>query len=78
MSQRDWTDDQLFAEAQVGLKGGGPAVESMRRLRESIDRFSISSDRYSKRMLWLTVVLMVLTALQAIAVVPIILGWFHV
>jgi hypothetical protein len=50
-------------------------VEAMRRLKESIVTFSGSSDRYSRRMLWLTIVLLILTLVQAIAVLPTIKAW---
>lgn len=66
---KDWTDDELAAEAQTGTRGQGAVVEAMRRLRES-------NDTYSQRMFWLTIVLTLLTLVQAIAVVPVIKGWF--
>jgi hypothetical protein len=58
------------------MYGQGAQVEAMRRLRTTIEVFSDSSDRYSRRMLWLTIVLLLLTLVQAAAVVPIIRGWF--
>jgi hypothetical protein len=73
---KDWTDDELANAAQQGLTGQGAPVEAMRRLRTTIETFSKSSDRYSRRMFWLTIVLLVLTLVQAAAVVPIIRGWF--
>jgi len=73
---KDWTDDELADAAQQGMTGQGAQVEAMRRLKESIVTFSGSSDRYSRRMLWLTIVLLILTLVQAIAVVPNIKGWF--
>ena len=55
---KDWTDDELADAAQQGMTGQGAQVEAMRRLKESIVTFSGSSDRYSRRMLWLTIVLL--------------------
>ena len=53
-TQKQWTDDQLIAEAESGLRGQGAMVEAMRRLRMSVDGFSRSSDTYSRWMFWLT------------------------
>jgi hypothetical protein len=72
---KDWTDDELADAAQQGMTGQGAQVEAMRRLKESIVTFSGSSDRYSWRMLWLTIVLLILTLVQAIAVLPTIKAW---
>jgi hypothetical protein len=72
---KDWTDDELADAAQQGMTGQGAHVEAMRRLKESIVTFSGSSDRYSRRMLWLTIVLLILTLVQAIAVLPTIKAW---
>jgi hypothetical protein len=73
---RNWTDDELAAAADTGLRGQGAAVEALRRLRDRLDLFSASSDKYSRRMFWLNIILAVLTLVQAIAVVPVIKGWF--
>jgi hypothetical protein len=62
---RDRTDDELFAAAEAGLKGQGAVVEAMRRLRNALDDLRQSSDKYSRRMLWLTIVLTVLTVVLA-------------
>jgi len=51
---REWDWDELTKAAQDGLKGAGATVEAMRRFVES-------SDKYSKRLVWLTGVLVVLT-----------------
>ena len=48
----------------------------MRCLGVSIDALRVSTDRCSKRMLWLTVVLMVLTAIQTRAIVTV-LQWME-
>jgi len=63
---KDWTDDELAKEAQTGVRGQGAIVEATRRLRESIRAFSISSDKYSRWMFWLTIVLTVLTLVQRV------------
>jgi hypothetical protein len=73
-----WTelpDDKLAAMAQEGLQGQGALVEAMRRLRVSIERAGERSDRYSRLMLWLTIILAILTFVQAIAVLPTIKAW---
>ena len=49
----------------------------MRCLGVSIDASRVSTDRYSKRMLWLTVVLMVLTAIQATRAIVTVLQWME-
>jgi hypothetical protein len=63
----DWkslSDDDLTISAQQQrYNAGGAVVESMRRLRVSLDALRKSSDRYAKWMMFLTVVLTVLTAL---------------
>jgi hypothetical protein len=65
---KDWTDDELAEEAQTGTRGQGAIVEASRRLRESFSAFSVSSDKYSRWMLCLTIVLTVLTVVQVVAV----------
>jgi hypothetical protein len=62
----DWSDRELVAAAEQGLHGSGALVESMSRLRTS-------NDTYSRRMFWLTVVLLLLTIVQ---VLPVVKGWF--
>jgi hypothetical protein len=67
---RNLSDEKLARVAQDGLQGQGAPVEAMRRLRVAIETASSKSDTYSRRTLWLTIVLAVLTLVQAIAVVP--------
>jgi hypothetical protein len=67
---RNLSDEKLAHVAQDGLQGQGAPVEAMRRLRVAIETASSKSDTYSRRMLWLTVVLAALTLVQVIAVVP--------
>jgi hypothetical protein len=62
----DQSDDDLLNKAQEGMKGQGALVESMRRLRKSIDGLRESSDRYSKWVVGLTIVLVGLTIVLAI------------
>ena len=71
------TDEKLAKIARDDLQGQGAPVEAMRRLRVAIENASASSDRHARRMLGLTVVIAVLTLVQAVAVVPIINGWFN-
>lgn len=65
-------DDEL-----PGIAGEGAGVEMMRRLKVALEKSSKESAIYSNRMWWLTVIVGVLTLVQAIAAVPIIAGWFH-
>lgn len=67
---RALSDEKLARVAQDGMQGQGAPVEAMRRLRVAIETGSTKSDTYSRRMLWLTIVLAVLTLVQVIAVVP--------
>jgi hypothetical protein len=71
------TDEKLADVAQQGMQGEGASVEAMRRLRVAVEKSSARSDTFSQRMLWLTVILAVLTLVQAIAAVPIIRAWLH-
>jgi hypothetical protein len=66
----DLSNEKLARVAQDGLQGQGAPVEAMRRLRVAIESASAKSDTYSRRMLWLTIVLTILTIVQVIAVVP--------
>jgi hypothetical protein len=72
---RALSDEKLARIAQDDLQGQGASVEAMRRLRVAIETASSKSDTYSRRMWWLTIVLAVLTLVQAIAVVPTIVSW---
>lgn len=79
----EWTelsDEKLSRIAQDGLQAQGAPVEAMRRLRLAIEAASAKSDTYSRRMLWLTVVLTILTIVQVIAAMPTIVSavksWF--
>jgi hypothetical protein len=78
---RALSDEQLARIAQDGLQGQGAPVEAMRRLRVALESASRKSDTYSRRMLWLTIVLAVLTLVQVIAVLPTIISfvrsWFR-
>ena len=69
------SDQELAKIAQDGLQGQGAPVEAMRRLRVAMERASESSDRYSRRMLWLTVIVTVLTAVQVVGAIDVIRHW---
>jgi hypothetical protein len=80
MSDDEWSrlsDQQLTKVAQEGLQGQGAPVEAMRRLRTALERAGESSDRYSRRMFWLTVIVTMLTAVQAISAIDVIRHWFN-
>jgi hypothetical protein len=66
----------LLTSLGRGLQGQGAPVEAMRRLRVAIEQLSAKSDTYSRRMWWLTIILTVLTLVQAIAAIPVIKAWF--
>jgi hypothetical protein len=70
------SDQQLAKIAQDGLQEQGAPVEAMRRLRLALESAGQSSDRYSRRMFWLTVIIAVLTAIQAISAIDVIKNWF--
>ncbi len=69
------SEEQLTRVAQDGMQGQGAPVEAMRRLRVALERAGESSDRYSRRMLWLTVIITVLTTIQAISAIDVIRHW---
>ena len=71
------TDEKLTRIAQDGLQGQGAPVEAMRRLRVAIEQSSAKSDIYSRRMLWLNIILTVLTVVQVIAAILTIKGWIY-
>jgi hypothetical protein len=62
LSMKTATDDELVEIASESEGGGGAIVESQRRLRSAIERQAESADRYSRRLLVLTWVLVALTA----------------
>ena len=71
--------DKLFKELYPSSEGS--QLEAMRRLTSSIEKASLSSDRYSRRMLVLTWVIVgltiILTVLTAVQVAPLIKGWWQ-
>ncbi|WP_316177574.1 hypothetical protein [Bradyrhizobium sp. SZCCHNRI1009] len=69
------TDQELARIAQDGLQGQGAPVEAMRRLRIALESASASSDTYSRRMFWLTIIVTFLTAIQAIGAFDVIWRW---
>ena len=60
------TDPELVIEAQTGTRGQGANVEMMRRLRSATEKLDASTTRYSKILVWLTIIIGVLTALQLV------------
>ena len=71
---QDLTDDRLGEVARNDM-GSESAVEAMRRLRVAIEKSSVESAIYSRRMFWLSIILFVLTLIQAIAAIPTIMEW---
>lgn len=67
ISQGSW--DDLVVSAQAGMQGGGAHVEAMRRVVLAVKRFSESSDTYSRRMWWLSIVIGFFALVQAAAAV---------
>ena len=73
---QDLPDDRLDEVARSDIQGSGPVVEAMRRLRVAIEKSNVESASYSRRMFWLSIILGLLTLVQAIAAVPTIMAWF--
>jgi|GEM_PF-4361015 len=71
---RERTDEELAKDADLGLRGQGSVVEMMNRLKRSIENLDRSSAKLGKRVIWLTVVILVLTAIMAI---PVVLQAYH-
>jgi hypothetical protein len=72
----DLPDDELARIAQGGMQGQGAPVEAMRRLRVAIENARQRSDTDSRRMLWLTVVIGLMTLVQVLALGPSIMAWW--
>jgi len=73
------TDEQLAKEADAGLRGQGPVVIMMGRLRDELVKQQKSTNRLTKVILWCTVALVILTGvLVFVAVKPQLLrlNWF--
>lgn len=64
------SEEELARVARDDLQGDGALVEAMRRLRAVIETASAKGDTYSRRMLYLTIVLTILTIVKVIAVFP--------
>ena len=60
------TDPELVIEAQTGTRGQGANVEMMRRLRNATEKLDASTTRYSRILVWLTIIIGALTALQLV------------
>ncbi len=74
------TDEQLAQETDAGLRGQGPVVIMMGRLRDALVEQQESTNRLTKVILWCTVALVFLTGvLVVMAVAPQLLlrlNWF--
>jgi hypothetical protein len=70
-------DHELVELASQSEGGGGAIVESMTRLRVAVEKASVSADRHSRRIVWLTWVLIVLTAVLAVPVVKEVWHWWR-
>ena len=60
------TDDELIEIGMDPEHGTGGLVEAMRRLRVQIEHANSSSERYVKRLLWLTIILVILTVVLVV------------
>ena len=65
-------DDEL-----PDIAGEGAGVEMSRRLKVALEKSSKESAIYSSRMFWLSIILGILTLVQAIAAVKTIIDWLH-
>ena len=63
------SDGVLKGLADTGLRGQGAVVESMRRLRESIGRNHVAETRLGNRILWLSVIMVVLIVVQVVVAI---------
>jgi len=66
---KEWTeatDEELVKHAQDGMQGQGAVVEAMRRLRVSTESLKVSTEKYSRWLVALTVILTVLTVVLVI------------
>ena len=61
-------DDELAADANLGLRGQGATVEMMRRLREAMIQAEQSTSALNNRMLGYTRAMLALAILQALLV----------
>lgn len=57
-------DNELVDEAQTGMRGQGAVVEAMNRLKDSVIEQSESTNKLNTRLLYFTIAIFVLTALQ--------------
>jgi hypothetical protein len=55
-------DHELVELASQPAGGGGAIVEAMNRLRVAVEKASVSADRHSRILVWLTGVLISFTA----------------
>lgn len=62
-------DNELIDEAQTGMRGQGAVVEAMNRLKDSVTEQSGSTNKLNARLLYFTIAIFVLTALQVVILV---------
>jgi hypothetical protein len=70
-------DHELVELASRPEGGGGAIVESMTRLRVAVQRASDSADRHSRRLVWLTWVLIVFTAALIVLTALLVINEVH-
>lgn len=63
------SDKDLVEEAQLGLRGQGAVVEMMSRLRKDIDNLDKTTAVYSKIIIVLTIVMLILALIQVIVTI---------
>ena len=63
------TDQQLAERADDGLKGQGAVVDMMSRLKDSIESLNTTTTKLNCVMIWLTVAILLLTAVSVIVTV---------
>jgi hypothetical protein len=63
------TEQELIHEAQHGLRGQGAVVEMQRRLKNVVEEQTKATVKLDRRMFWLTVVGIVLAAIQTIPLI---------
>ena len=61
---------QAQQEKQLHLGLTELTLRSQKALKESVDAFNVSSEKYSRRIVWLTVVLTILTLVLLVVAIP--------
>jgi len=60
---KNFSEEKLTAHAE-DRAAQGPVVEAMRRLREKLDRNHDATEKLTKRLLWYTIAIFVVTLFQ--------------